>query len=37
MTYAIIGSGIVGATLARFFAITNIPVRILMPPLISLQ
>jgi 8-hydroxy-5-deazaflavin:NADPH oxidoreductase len=28
MTYAIIGSGLVGATLARFFAAKNIPVLI---------
>jgi predicted dinucleotide-binding enzyme len=28
MTYAIIGSGTVGTTLARFFAIKNVPVRI---------
>lgn len=28
MTYAIIGSGTVGSTLARFFAAKNIPVRI---------
>ena len=28
MTYAIIGTGQVGATLARFFAAKDIPVRI---------
>src|SRR5690242_11959557 len=28
MTYAIIGAGLVGATLARFFAAKNIPVTI---------